>query len=368
MEKTFNDEIKPRLKSGALITAITGSRPPSYYIGHSNFGIEISHPGTLAIITLFNGALNCFEISLKTGAPLNVVIEICEQLINANLIDQVIRPIVLADRFHSEKENRKSHSKDQSKDVAYQQLQLRVVSELGQITWQSGIIDAGVTTLSERQNVAIDICGDDRLAISLLTILLASGVAQSTLALSNLMRDIGPADLGTGIFEISDIGTNLTNRMIEIAHKYSLFPITKNGNAARYLTIIFGEPDPVKINTLLSSNLPHLFVSSLSATTVRIGPLVIPGKSPCFRCLELNQRENFPLLNQINLARNFAPLQQLNIAASNQLAGTIAQLVLNYLDTGLSELIGTQIAIDTTRPCNPEHITYAINPACGCSW
>lgn len=368
MKNTLNHEIKPRLKSGALLTAISGSQPPSYYVGHSNFGIEVNHPGTLAIISLFNGTLNCLEISQKTGAPLNVVSEICEQLIATNLIDQVIRPIVLADRFHSEKENRKSHSKDQSKDVAYQQLQLRVVSELGQITWQSGIIDAGVTTLSERQNVAIDICGDDRLAVSLLTILLASGVPQTTLALSNVMRDIGPADLGTGIFEISDIGTNLTKRVAEILRKYSLFPITKNGYTSRYLTIIFGEPDPVKISTLLSSNLPHLFVSSLSATTVRIGPLVIPGQSPCFRCYELNQRENFPLLNQINQARSFAPRQQLNVAASNQLAGTIAQLVLNYLDTGLSELIGTQIAIDTAHPCNPEHITFAINPACGCSW
>jgi hypothetical protein len=61
-------------------------------------------------------------------------------------------------------------------------------------------------------------------------------------------------------------------------------------------------------------------------------------------------------------------VQQLNIAATTQFAGLIAQCILNYLDTGVSELIGTQILLDTARPCNPQHIAYAINPACGCSW
>jgi hypothetical protein len=368
MNKTLDEGIKPRLKSGALITALSGTQPQSYYIGHLNFGIEVSHPGTSAIIENFTGQLNCLEISAKTGAPFAVVLEICEQLVAANLIDQVSKPIVLSDRYHSEKENRRSHLKDQSKDVAYQQLQKRVSSELGQITWQSGIVDAGVNTLSTRQNIAIDICGDDRVAISLLTILLASGVAQTTLAISNIAREITPSDLGNGVFKISDLGSNLTNRIIDLSHEYSLFPIPKNSNATRALTIIFGAPDPVKISALLSADLPHLFISSLSATTVKIGPLVIPGKSPCYRCLELTQQENFPLLNQINQALSFAPLQQLNIAASHQLAGTIAQLILNFLDTGISELIGTQILYDSAHPCNPDHIAYAINPSCGCTW
>ena len=101
---------------------------------------------------------------------------------------------------------------------------------------------------------------------------------------------------------------------------------------------------------------------------MRIGPLVIPGKTPCNRCIELSQLEQSPLLNQINQARSFAPTQQLNVAATAQIAGLIAQSVLNFLDTGFSELIGTQILVDTARPCNPQHIAYAINPACGCAW
>jgi len=361
-------EIKPRLKSGAIVTAVTGSNPPAYFIGHASAGIQISHPGAAAILGNLIGLLTCFEISLRTGAPLEVVTKICDELIAANLIDQVAKSIVLADRFHSEKTNRKTYLQDQSQDVAFQQLQQRISPELGQITWQTGTIDAGVTTLSNRQNVAIDICGDDRVAISLLSILLASGISQTTLALSNVQRDINASDLGSGIFAISDLGTNLTNRITEIARDFALFPISKNATANRFLTIIFGAPDPAKINTLLCSNLPHLFISSLDATTMRIGPLVIPGNSPCFRCIELDQAEQAPLLNQINQARNFAPVNQLNIAATSLVAGMIAQCVLNYFDTGISELIGTQILLDTAKACNPQHIAYAINPACGCNW
>lgn len=361
-------EIKPRLKTGAIVTAINHTEPQSHFIGHAAAGIQISHPCAGAILANFNGALTCFEISIKTGAPFEIVNQICDELTAANLIDHVAKPIVLADRFHSEKENRKTFSQDQSKDMAYQQLQLRIAPELGQITWQSGIIDAGVTTLGNRQNVAIDICGDDRLAISVLTILLASGFSQTTLALSNLQRDITASDLGTGVFAISDLGSNLNKRIMEIARNFSLFPISKNTDPQRFLTIIFGAPDPAKISALLSSNLPHLFISALDATTMRIGPIVIPGKSPCFRCLELSQLEQSSLLIQINQARSFAAAQQLNIAATAEVAGMVTQSVLNFLDTGFSELIGAQVLFDTSRPCNPQHIAYSFNPACGCAW
>ena len=361
-------EIKPRLKTGAIVTAISNTKPQSHFIGHASAGIQISHPAAAAILANFTGSLTCFEISIRTGAPFEIVNKICDELVAANLIDQVAKPIVLADRFHSEKANRKSHLIDQSKDVAYQQLQERIAPELGQITWQTGIIDAGVTTLSDRQNVAIDICGDDRLAISLLTILLAAGVSQTTLALSNVQRDIAASDLGTGVFAISDLGTNLTNRVSEVSRDFALFPISKSATVNSYLTIIFGAPDPAKISALLTSNTPHLFISALDATAIRIGPLVIPGKTPCFRCLELSQLDQSPLLNQINQARNFAPISQLNLAAGTQVAGLIAQSVLNYLDTGFCELIGSQVIIDTARPCNPQHIAYSIHPACGCAW
>ena len=361
-------EIKPRLKTGAIVTAINNTQPQSHFIGRASAGIQINHPGAAAILTHFTGARTCFEISIRTGAPFEVVTKICDELAAANLIDQVAKPIVLADRFHSEKANRKTFSQDQSQDVAFQQLQERIAPELGQITWQTGIIDAGVTTLSCRQNIAVDICGDNRLAISLLTILLASGVSQTNLALSNIPRNISASDLGTGVFSISDLGTNLAKRISEIARDYSLFPISKSAITEKTLTIIFGAADPAKINTLLSSNLPHLFISALDATSIHIGPLVIPGQSPCLRCIELSQLEQSPLLNQINRARAFAPLQQLNTAATAEVAGLIAQSILNYLDTGISELIGTQILFDTAHPCNPQHIAYAINPACGCAW
>jgi hypothetical protein len=361
-------EIKPRLKTGALVTAISYSDPQSHFIGHSSAGIQISYPGAAAILENFNGALTCLEISVKTGAPFEVVNKICEELANANLIDQIAKPIILADRFHSEKENRKTFAKDQSKDAAYQQLQERIAPELGQITWQSGIIDAGVTTLSQRQNVAIDICGDDRLATLLLMLLLGSGVSQTTFALSNPEREIKISDLGTGIFSISDLGLNLRNRTTELSRSASIFPISKIAIAKKFLTIIFGAPDPAKISALLASNTPHLFISTLDATAIRIGPLVIPGKTPCFRCLELSQLAQSPLLSQINQARNFAPIAQLNLAAGTQVAGMIAQTVLNYLDTGFSELTGAQVIIDTAQPCNPQHIAYSINPACGCAW
>ena len=82
-------EIKPRLKTGAIITAISGTKPQAHFIGHASAGIQISHPGAAAILANFTGSLTCFEISIRTGAPFEVVNKICDELVAANLIDQV---------------------------------------------------------------------------------------------------------------------------------------------------------------------------------------------------------------------------------------------------------------------------------------
>ena len=145
-------EIKPRLKTGAIVTAISNTKPQSHFIGHASAGIQISHPAAAAILANFTGSLTCFEISIRTGAPFEIVNKICDELVAANLIDQVATPIVLADRFHSEKANRKSHFIDQSKDVAYQQLQERIAPELGQITRQTERMEVGAVADGERRS------------------------------------------------------------------------------------------------------------------------------------------------------------------------------------------------------------------------
>ena len=71
-------EIKPRLKIGVIVTAVSGTKPQLLFIGHASAGIQISHPGAAAIVANFVGLLTCFEISIQTGAPFEVVTKICD--------------------------------------------------------------------------------------------------------------------------------------------------------------------------------------------------------------------------------------------------------------------------------------------------
>jgi bacteriocin biosynthesis cyclodehydratase domain-containing protein len=103
--------------------------------------------------------------------------------------------------------------------------------------------------------------------------------------------------------------------------------------------VVLVEPDAADALgalDLLDAAVPHLSVVIREATIV-VGPLVIPGRACCLRCLDLHRGDRDPvwprLLAQLLSRRRTGDSETVEETASAQLAACLAALqVLGHLD------------------------------------
>ncbi len=367
--------LKPRLKTGVHLSAPIAEIESSLIIATAHRAITIHHPGARAIIAKFDGEHSADEISDEINAPLEVVENVITQLLNAHLLDVTKSKIRLHNRFHSPIAERAVHTEDQSNDASYRQLQQRMVSELSQTTWVEGVVDGGVELLSSRQNFGVEIYGSNRVATLIYNALLASGVTNTRFSLTSRRGNapIGDSDLGTGVIRTTDYGLNYVSRLEELSREWSLFPTpSKNVKGSikavipeRNLRIVIGQYPAELIDQLMRDGIDHLFVGQIVGGAALCGPLVIPTKSPCKSCVELGTSERFEI---DQLQPLLGHCDELPVSVGFQIAGVATHAVLQFIDTGTSEFIGSQLTFDYQSPVRGGVTRYARHPKCSCQW
>jgi hypothetical protein len=367
--------IKPRLKNGVLLSAPIAEVEKSLIIATAHRAITIHHPGARAIIAKFDGEHSADEISEEINAPIELIDHVISQLLEAQLIDVSKSKVRLHNRFHSPIAERAANTEDQSNDASYRQLQQRMVSELSQTTWVDGVVDGGVETLSARQNFGVEIYGSNRLATLIYNALLASGVTNTRFSITSRRGSgaIGDSDLGTGVLRTTDYGLNYVTRLEELAREWSLFPTpSKNVKGSinapipeRNLRIVVGRYPSELIDQFMRDGMDHLFVGQVVGGAALCGPLVIPKKSPCKGCVELGVSERFGMDQLQPLSTQ---LDELPVSIGYQVAGVAAHAVLQFIDTGKSQFIGSQLTFDYLSPVRGGVTRYARHPKCPCQW
>jgi hypothetical protein len=374
-QEESHDSVKPRLKSGVLLSLPIAEVEKSLIIATAHRAITIHHPGARAIIAKFDGEHSADEISEEINAPVEVVENVITQLLNAQLIDISKSKVRLHNRFHSPIAERAAHTEDQSNDASYRQLQQRMVSELSQTTWVDGVVDGGVELLSARQNFGVEIYGSNRVATLIYNALLASGVTNTRFSITSRRGTgaIGDSDLGTGVLRTTDYGLNYVARLEELSREWSLFPTPSKNvkgsiNAAipvRNLRIVVGQYPPELIDQFMRDGMDHFLVGQVIGGAALCGPLVIPAKSPCKGCVELGVSERFGMdqLQPLN-----AHLDEVPVSVGYQVAGVATHAVLQFIDTGSSEFIGSQLTFDYLSPVRGGVTRYSRHPKCACQW
>ena len=377
-QSTFHGSY-PRLKNGVYISRLTISEESSIHIATATHAIEIFHGGARSIIAQLNGSQTPDEISEILSAPIEVIDQVLTQLKDANFIDTVRNKITLHNRFQSNIASRAAHTKDQTLDAAFSQLQKRLAPELSQATWLTGVNDGGVEMLSTRQNYGVEIYGSSRTATLLCSILLASGVTNTRLALTSTQHHptISDSDLGTGALRISDIGLNFRGRLEELSREWSLFPVASHvgsiNKAApemlpeRILRIVVGGYEPELIEHFTQEGLNHLVVGKIAGGVALCGPLVQPGITPCLQCLALAAEDRFGRFHS-QLTASHGTSEELPIAIAHQLAAITAHAALRFIDTGECALKGAQIQLNYLEPFTPALTHFSRHPQCRCSW
>ena len=372
--KNFS-EAKPRLKTGVQVSVPIAEIKKSLIIATAHRAITIHHPGARAIIAKFDGEHSAHQISDEVNAPIEVVENVIVELLDAQLVDINKSKIRLHNRFQSNIAQRAAHTEDQSNDASYRQLQQRMVSELSQTTWVKGVIDGGVELLSARQSFGVEIHGSNRVATLIYNGLLASGVTNTRFSITTrrAQTSIGDSDLGTGILRTTDYGLNYVARMEELAREWSLFPTpSKNVKGSidapipeRNLRIVVGQYSTELIDQLMRDDMDHFFVGQIVGGAALCGPLVVPAKTPCKSCVEIGVSERYGMedLEPVNSA-----LDELPVSVGYQVAGVATQAVLQLIDTGSSEFIGSQLTFDYLSPTPGALTRFARHPKCPCQW
>jgi hypothetical protein len=375
----FDDEIeaeaKPRLKTGVMISIPVAEIEKSLIIATAHRAITIHHPGARAIIAKFDGEHSANQISDEVNAPIEVVENVIVELLDAQLVDVNKSKVRLHNRFQSPIAQRAAHTEDQSNDASYRQLQQRMVSELSQTTWVKGVVDGGVELLSARQSFGVEIYGSNRVATLVYNGLLASGVTNTRFSITSrrIQSSIGDSDLGTGILRTTDYGLNYVVRMEELAREWSLFPTpSKNVKGSidapipeRNLRIVVGQYPAELIEQLMRDDMDHFFVGQIVGGAALCGPLVVPAKTPCKSCIEIGVSERYGMedLEPVN-----SHCDELPISVGYQVAGVATQAVLQLIDTGTSEFIGSQLTFDYLSPAPGALTRFARHPKCSCQW
>jgi len=383
--------LKPRLKTGITILPL----PSRTFVGNAQRGLEIFSPVRAALPSI-DGVKSCLEIGNALNIPIEEIEELITELDQAHLLDTSVGKLSVHSRFHSSSTHRASHVVDDSHDGAYLQMQSKIASELSFTTWHDGVRDGGVDAISERRNVSVAIHGDSRIATLLFGILLASGLSQTTLYASE-KRIIGEEDTCAGFLRPSDIGAPLMGRTQELSRELSLFPphqpsptvktkpkarshhggkkrqeIEQNegeqSTSLRSMAIAIGEAPADLIQGWLSKGVPHLLVGAPDGASLIIGPLVIPGKTPCARCIALTREDQSEIWSGVDWQRNISPSAEVPVSVAHHVAGLIALELLRFVDTGNSEVIGARVRFNYHAPLQGGRTIYARHPACGCSW
>jgi len=375
LSSELSSEVKPRLKTGVQISVPIAETEKSLIIATAHRAITIHHPGARAIVAKFDGEHSAHQISDEINAPIEVVENVITELLAAQLVDVNKSKVRLHNRFQSTIAERAAHTEDQSHDASYRQLQQRMVSELSQTTWVNGVTDGGVELLSARQSFGVEIYGSNRVATLIYNCLLASGVTNTRFSITSRRghSSIGDSDLGTGILRTTDYGLNYIARMEELAREWSLFPTpSKNVKGSidspipeRNLRIIVGQYPNELIDQLMRDGMDHFFVGQIVGGAALCGPLVSPTKTPCKVCIEKGEIERYGL---DDLAPVNSQFDELPVSLAYQVAGVATQAVLQLIDTGVSQFIGSQLTFDYLSPSPGALTRFARHPKCPCQW
>jgi hypothetical protein len=359
--------IRPRLKRGAIVLSLSDSliEGNRVFVGCNGSGIECEALGINSIIAAFDGKKSAQEIAEALAINVEIVCEVIGQLLSAGLIDYLVTPIVAPGRFKEQ---------DQSADAGYIQLQSKITPELSATTWIPGVNDGGVEVLTNRRLALIEISGENRVATQLYGLLLASGVTQTKMA-SASRRDrarIGNQDMCAGLLTSGDVGSNFQHTLEDKARELALFP-SKDKSVAEdipevFLKIFIGNGHEALIAQSMSEDEIHLIVAAPDGPSIDVGPLVIPGKSACSRCVTLARSDQHSLSREIDIFRSTHTELEIPASISHFVAAQIASEILRFIDTKKSALISTRVRTNYLDVCNPQHIRFARHPLCGCSW
>ena len=295
----------PALKPGVNFFKVSGHDCSGIYIGFSNRGIELNFEIAFELLRLFDGSHSLKKIISMISAMSEI--EVAEGRNLEESIFQISKILqLLSDARLIEFRTSPLPGKLPNKDL----LPVNLVNSLKRMRAEANLyswhpqIENGIsaeTLISKRRYFSIMIYGKNRLALSLFTVLQASGFSLIKLtdraysASANSKAQIEPDEVCGLAIRGSDVGLQKALVLDDLARNSQLFPLESLVFPELPDLIISTESIPQEtMQSWMSENIVHLPISNIIEDKIIIGPIVIPGKTPCLNCLNLWRADQFP--------------------------------------------------------------------------
>lgn len=357
------------LRGCALFENRRARTPHSYILGTTNNVAAVTSAFERTALTQLAEGIDPLS---RASAPICAELEIfIRSLTEAGMLNHNPQELRAPVRNNSEIDHR---------DASFNQLRVRSAPELLQAEWSDGKGDGGTSTLAARSQFPIELSGRSRVITLLYSILLASGVTRVRFADRHQRPLVTDSDIGFGGLEESDVGLSYYTVTESVRRGISLFPTDRNFHyeldASRPIAVIhYGDCDPEMLMEWSNEKIPHLVIHAPIGDEVVVGPLVIPGQSPCIRCLSLYEIDNygFTRLERINLNL----VDELPAVTAYYIAAIAAAQILHFIDQSLSAItsplprntgIGEVAYINFQKLTEPQVVAIARHPLCGCAY
>lgn len=246
----------------------------------------------------------------------------------------------------------------------------RIAPDLAAVSLLRPHPGAALDVLDRRRAAAAWVVGGGRIGVPVATLLAASGVGQVGVETAGR---VNAADTVPGGWQLADVGAPASEAARAAVRRIA--PTTQYGPVpagGRPDVVVLAGPaagDPGRRLHLLQAGLPHLAVTVREVTGV-VGPLVLPGRTACLRCLDLNRADRdaaWPLLSaQLadDRAGGVAAGDTVLTAATAALA---AGQVLAWLDGSSPATVNGTLEL-RLPDWRLRRRGWSPHPACGCSW
>ena len=319
---------------------------------------------TNSLITLFDGRSTVEDISASSGVTETAIESLVSELRRHDFIDIAKTPISYLRRYNSElrRVDDVSNLDEASKDFAIETALKRIDMGCEGATFNPHDSDGGRSALLRRREFKILIFGFGKIVNTLVGTLSASGFSQilviNRVGIKDASQKILESDIAGGYVTRTHFGQLRRTIVEEIRERSLLFADTRVQFHSPDLIISIGSPSPDSLQRWMADNSPHLLVDIGSRSEVRVGPYVIPGKTPCFRCVQLTESGDW----------NFSRALDVSSALSLSVAGAIAHDVISLSDRQTSIYLGTSYIHSNRNYSQPEIQHWSQHHACGCSW
>lgn len=326
----------PRLKAGVLRVP----RQDGVYVGLDGEGITITGPGAKPVIEMLDGSHSRLEIAIHTGTPRERVDHIINMLCLKGLVDR-------------------DHTTINYTPAIAQRMQ----PEVDAISHRVGVEDGGLSLFLQRHQQVVDIFGLDRVGSGIATLLSASGIGSIRV---HDDRKVTASDVAGGVYQLTDVGQD--RRTVIERHIRDCAPLEpRRAVGEPDLIILASYPTPEDLLRLGLLGRPYLLAHT-NPKFATVGPLVIPSKSACARCIALHRADLDEQWGLIEMARLTEHQRQISPTSIAALATSIATAhALLFLDTGSAPTINATVHCDGATA---ESVTqqWSKHPLCGCSW